>query len=193
VLPVLGGDLDEVLGAARSRSRPRGDDDGFGTARYYDLVLPLARHRAAARDDRPPRGARRAGAPALAGASWRRDAEELNYRRFFTVTSLAGVRVELPDVFAASHVEILRWVREGSSTVCASTTPTASPTRAATSTLAAAVATRRRVDPRLSRLVEKILEPGEELPGWWATTAPRATTRSARSTGCSSTPPARRR
>ena len=44
---------------------------------------------------------------------WRREAAELNYRRFFAVTSLAGVRVELPGVFDESHAEILRWLREG--------------------------------------------------------------------------------
>ena len=35
--------------------------------------------------------------------SWRRGDAELNYRRFFTVTTLAGVRVEEPEVFEASH------------------------------------------------------------------------------------------
>ncbi len=38
---------------------------------------------------------------------------ELNYRRFFTITTLAGVRVEVPWVFDETHAEILRWVREG--------------------------------------------------------------------------------
>ncbi len=44
---------------------------------------------------------------------WRRGDSELNYRRFFTVTSLAGIRVEEPEVFEASHVEIRRWFDEG--------------------------------------------------------------------------------
>jgi (1->4)-alpha-D-glucan 1-alpha-D-glucosylmutase len=35
------------------------------------------------------------------------------YRRFFSITSLAAVRQEDPDVFAASHAEIARWFREG--------------------------------------------------------------------------------
>lgn len=35
------------------------------------------------------------------------------YRRFFSITSLAAVRQEDPDVFDASHAEIGRWFREG--------------------------------------------------------------------------------
>jgi len=34
---------------------------------------------------------------------------DLNYRRFFGVSTLAGIRVELPAVFAASHTEIKAW------------------------------------------------------------------------------------
>ncbi len=37
---------------------------------------------------------------------------ELNYRRFFAITDLAGLRVEDPEVYEATHREILRWVRE---------------------------------------------------------------------------------
>ncbi len=44
---------------------------------------------------------------------WRRGDAELNYRRFFTVTTLAGIRVELPAVFAESHREIGRWITQG--------------------------------------------------------------------------------
>lgn len=44
---------------------------------------------------------------------WRRGNTDLNYRRFFAVSDLAAVRVEDPAVFDATHVEILRWVKEG--------------------------------------------------------------------------------
>ena len=44
---------------------------------------------------------------------WRRADHDLNYRRFFAVNTLAAIRVEVPWVFDESHVEILRWVREG--------------------------------------------------------------------------------
>ncbi|SDI20707.1 maltooligosyl trehalose synthase [Actinokineospora alba] len=44
---------------------------------------------------------------------WRRGNAELTYRRFFDVTSLAAVRVELPEVFDGTHAEVLRWVAAG--------------------------------------------------------------------------------
>ena len=46
-------------------------------------------------------------------AFWRVAAEEINYRRFFDVNELAGVRVEVPQVFQDTHRLILRLVREG--------------------------------------------------------------------------------
>jgi (1->4)-alpha-D-glucan 1-alpha-D-glucosylmutase len=49
-------------------------------------------------------------------AYWRVAAEEINYRRFFDVNDLAGVRVERPKVFEATHRLILRLVREGTVT-----------------------------------------------------------------------------
>lgn len=42
---------------------------------------------------------------------WRTGA--CGYRRFFSVTSLAGLRQEDEEVFTASHVEIARWFRDG--------------------------------------------------------------------------------
>ena len=46
-------------------------------------------------------------------AYWRVAAEEINYRRFFDVTELAGIRVEDELVFEHVHRLIFRWVREG--------------------------------------------------------------------------------
>ncbi|MFC4855697.1 alpha-amylase family glycosyl hydrolase [Actinophytocola glycyrrhizae] len=45
--------------------------------------------------------------------NWRRGNAELTYRRFFDITTLAGVRVEDPAVFEATHGEVLRWVQAG--------------------------------------------------------------------------------
>ncbi|MFI7678097.1 alpha-amylase family glycosyl hydrolase [Actinophytocola sp. NPDC049390] len=45
--------------------------------------------------------------------NWREGNAELTYRRFFDITTLAGVRVEDPAVFEATHGEVLRWVRAG--------------------------------------------------------------------------------
>ena len=44
---------------------------------------------------------------------WRNAAEEINWRRFFEVSELAGIRVELDDVFEATHACILRLYAEG--------------------------------------------------------------------------------
>jgi (1->4)-alpha-D-glucan 1-alpha-D-glucosylmutase len=44
---------------------------------------------------------------------WRNAAEEINWRRFFEVSDLAGVRVELDDVFEATHALLFRLFSEG--------------------------------------------------------------------------------
>lgn len=185
-LPVLGGELDDVIAAGELTVAPAAGPDGvdaagyavdvaaFGTARYYDLVLPLAP------GTEPLRATSDAGAvrDVLARqhwtlAFWKRDADLLNYRRFFTVTSLAGVRVELPDVFDATHAEVLRWVREGLVDGLRIDHPDglADP-GGYLERLSAALdrASSERSEPAPSYLVvEKILEPGEQLPGWWQT------------------------
>lgn len=46
-------------------------------------------------------------------AHWRVGSEELNYRRFFDVDTLAAVRVEDPEVFDATHAKLLQLYREG--------------------------------------------------------------------------------
>lgn len=93
---------------------------------------------------------------------WRRADAELNYRRFFDVTGLAGLRVELPGVFADTHREVLRWVAAGDIDGLRIDHPDGL------------------ADPggylaRLARdaagtwvVVEKILQPGESLPASWA-------------------------
>src|SRR5260370_38072590 len=40
-------------------------------------------------------------------ANWRVSGEEINYRRFFDINDLIGLRMEIPRVFAATH-ELLR-------------------------------------------------------------------------------------
>ncbi|MBK1660291.1 malto-oligosyltrehalose synthase [Paracraurococcus ruber] len=46
-------------------------------------------------------------------AWWRAAADEINWRRFFDITSLAGMRQELPEVFDATHDLILKLYAEG--------------------------------------------------------------------------------
>lgn len=46
-------------------------------------------------------------------AFWRNAADEINWRRFFEVSELVGMRVEREDVFEAMHAEIFRLYAEG--------------------------------------------------------------------------------
>jgi (1->4)-alpha-D-glucan 1-alpha-D-glucosylmutase len=46
-------------------------------------------------------------------AFWRVAAEEINYRRFFDINELAAIRVELPEVFQATHALALHLLAEG--------------------------------------------------------------------------------
>ena len=94
--------------------------------------------------------------------SWRRGDSDLNYRRFFTVTTLAGVRVEVPEVFAATHVEVRRWFEEGLVDGLRIDHPDGlRDPEGYLDHLAGLTA-------GAYTLVEKILEPGEELPRGWA-------------------------
>jgi (1->4)-alpha-D-glucan 1-alpha-D-glucosylmutase len=46
-------------------------------------------------------------------AFWRTAGQELDYRRFFDVHTLVGLRMEDERVFADTHALVLRWLREG--------------------------------------------------------------------------------
>jgi (1->4)-alpha-D-glucan 1-alpha-D-glucosylmutase len=97
-IPVLGEDSD--LGALQIRD---------GELRYYDHRFPLAEGSYA--DGDAAREVHDRQHYELIG--WRRADNELNYRRFFAVNTLAGIRVELPEVFDEAHAEVVRWFREG--------------------------------------------------------------------------------
>ncbi|OIJ63056.1 malto-oligosyltrehalose synthase [Streptomyces mangrovisoli] len=98
LLPVLGGPLGDELG--------RLEVDG-SVLRYYDQEFPLRE----GTEDLP--------LPRLLDAQWYRLAwwrlarTELNYRRFFSISELIGVRVEDPEVFEATHGKILALLHEG--------------------------------------------------------------------------------
>ncbi len=108
-------DVDWEAGGGRIRLPVLGDEGDpplrieDGELRYYDHRFPLAPGTA---DDGAAPGAVHARQH-YELVSWRRADHELNYRRFFAINTLAGVRVELPEVFDASHAEIVSWVRDG--------------------------------------------------------------------------------
>lgn len=92
---------------------------------------------------------------------WARGNAELNYRRFFDITTLAAVRVEDPEVFHATHDTVTGWVADGHVTGLRVDHPDglADPT---------GYLRRLRTEaPRAWLVVEKILAPGERLPASW--------------------------
>ncbi len=108
LLPVLAGSpADEDDELARLRLSSPDDTDRSTELRYYEHAFPVAPGTAVGsiRDVH--------GRQHYRLVSWRRGAAELTYRRFFDVSTLAAVRVEDPEVFAASHGEVLRWVAAG--------------------------------------------------------------------------------
>ena len=128
-------------------------------------------------------------------AHWRVSGEEINYRRFFDINDLVGVRMENPEVFAATHRLYRRLLAEGlidgirldhpdglyspmqyftrlqmlySAAHCCGRTPVG---RTAENGIEEEVVARFNQcewqQPGLYVLVEKILEPGEDLPQHW--------------------------
>jgi (1->4)-alpha-D-glucan 1-alpha-D-glucosylmutase len=81
--------------------------DGAPVLRYFDHVLPLW-----------PGTARLPMAGLLESqhyklADWRTAAASLNWRRFFDISTLIGIRAEDPGVFDATHRVVLRLAEEG--------------------------------------------------------------------------------
>ena len=94
-------------------------------------------------------------------ADWRSAAAEVNWRRFFDISSLIAIKVEEPDVFAASHGLLLGLVAEGLIDGLRIDHPDglADP-RGYLRELATAT-------DRCWTVVEKVLSPGELLPADW--------------------------
>lgn len=118
-LPVLGDELSQVIADGHVALLPRGVDDQpepGAAVRVYDTLYPLRTDSALSDDDDLSSAAtitRILDAQHYELMHWRRADAELNYRRFFAVNTLAAIRVENDAVFAESHREIVRWVREG--------------------------------------------------------------------------------
>ncbi|HST66575.1 MAG TPA: malto-oligosyltrehalose synthase, partial [Mycobacteriales bacterium] len=92
--------------------------------------------------------------------SWRRASTDQNYRRFFAISDLAGLRVEEPSVFDATHAEVLRWAAHGEVTGLRIDHPDG------LTDPAGYLERLWQASNGLWTVVEKILEPGEQLPDW---------------------------
>ena len=113
LLPVLGAPLDQAL-AQGDIVIERGDGEA--------MLVAYGEHRFPIRPEdqrRLPIGDDKAGLTALLGRQhyrlgwWRTADDELNWRRFFTVNDLAGLRIEDPQVFEHTHELYFRLWREG--------------------------------------------------------------------------------
>jgi len=153
LMPVLGHRIGQVVYAGELNVDRSGAEP---VLRYFDHEFPI----------RP--GTDELALPELLARQWYRLAwwrvadDELNYRRFFDVDTLAAVRVEDPVVFDATHTLIEQLVLDGSLTGLRIDHPDglADP-RAYLRQLAAAT-------DGTWVAVEKILEGDETLPADWA-------------------------
>jgi (1->4)-alpha-D-glucan 1-alpha-D-glucosylmutase len=174
VVPVLGDQYGAVL--QRGELQVVDEDAGGVRLRYFDNTFPLSPESLEALQ-------RSAGVDAFAGkpghretwqrlhalleaqhyrlVHWRVGDAVLNYRRFFTINELAAVRVEDEDVFETTHGCVLALVADGVIEGLRIDHPDG-------------LRDPRRYLERLAArsggvwtVVEKILEPGEELPGEW--------------------------
>jgi len=113
VLPVLGAPYGEILKAGELRLVRAG---GGVELRYHDHRFPV---RGDNLDDEAinadPLGQLHPllERQAYRLAHWRAATDLLNYRRFFDINDLIGVRVEDPAVFEATHALVLDLAREG--------------------------------------------------------------------------------
>jgi (1->4)-alpha-D-glucan 1-alpha-D-glucosylmutase len=125
-----------------------------GELRYYDKRYPIAD----GTGDGSPQEVHDRQHYEL--VNWTRGDAELNYRRFFAIVDLAGLRVEDPRVFEATHAEILRWYKEGLVDGIRVDHPDGlrDPGQYLERLHEAA--------PGAWLVIEKILEPGEEMPDW---------------------------
>lgn len=176
MVPILGEGTEQDPDAELAHLRIV-DHEGAPALGYWDNTLPLAPGSLDAA--RAALGERAAAADAgdeaaqneLARAAherqhyrlvpWTRGDAELNYRRFFTITTLAGVRVEDPEVFAESHAEVARWIENGWIQGLRVDHPDglADPGQY--------IERLRSLLPEGPIWIEKILEPGEDLPASW--------------------------
>lgn len=155
--PVLGDDLDKVLAAGDIVLNFDGPEPCI---KYYEHEFPVA---PGTLTDDPSR----TDVSSLLErqhyllAHWRRAATDLNYRRFFDINELAGLEMDAPGVFEATHSLVLELVSQGK--LQGLRVDHIDGLRDPYGYLGAL----RLGAPGCYIVVEKILEPGEELPENW--------------------------
>lgn len=172
LVPVLGRPLAEAVETGEIALGRIGAEP---VVRYFEHAFPLDASRLAAEDRAAVEAASRDGADPLPPdrllavlerqryrlSHWRRARGELNYRRFFDISDLAGVRQEDPEAFRATHERLLRMVEAGRLDGLRVDHPDGlRDPREYLDRLAAAAS-------GAWIVVEKILEPGEALRGEW--------------------------
>ncbi len=111
LLPVLARHYGEALEAGELKLEKH---DGHWSVRYYDHRFPLNRWSTAGLRKRisdPLTLHRLLEKQYYRLAYWRVASDEINYRRFFEIADLAGVRVEDPGVFEETHRLVARLAR----------------------------------------------------------------------------------
>nr|WP_269813376.1 malto-oligosyltrehalose synthase [Ornithinimicrobium sediminis] len=160
-LPVLGEPFEEALAAGDlTLDTGRADEGpaaGRPVVRYHEHVFPVAPGSAEGEDV----------SAVLARqhyrlASWREADDVLNYRRFFEVDGLIGVRVEETDVFEATHRTLLELHHGGVLDGLRIDHPDGLADPVGYLEMLAD-----RLRPGTPVWVEKILEHGEQLPADW--------------------------
>jgi (1->4)-alpha-D-glucan 1-alpha-D-glucosylmutase len=102
-------------------------------------------------------------------AFWRVASDEINYRRFFDINTLAALRMELPEVFDATHRLVLELIERGHVHGLRLDHPDGLYDPAQYfERLQQAIAARTGGSERLYTVAEKILAPNETLPAHWA-------------------------
>jgi (1->4)-alpha-D-glucan 1-alpha-D-glucosylmutase len=112
LLPVLGKHYGEALEAGELKLEKK---DGRWSVRYFGHRFPLNRQsqKLAGKVKDSLALHRLLEKQYYRLAYWRVASDEINYRRFFEITDLAGIRVEQPAVFDETHGLMLRLAKRG--------------------------------------------------------------------------------
>jgi (1->4)-alpha-D-glucan 1-alpha-D-glucosylmutase len=158
LLPVLGDDFADDQLSIVENDLPDGSGRKHAELTYFEHHFPIAVGTYRPGDSAAEVHARQH----YQLVSYRRADTEQNYRRFFAVTTLAGLRVEDATVFDATHAQIARWLHEDHITGLRIDHPDglADP-------LGYFTRLRELAGEDAWIVVEKILEPGEQLPEEW--------------------------